>query len=191
MASSFKATHRFAPMSARKARPVADLVRGVSVNDALETLTFNPRRAAPLLTKVIRSAIANAAQSDDGYEARQLFVAEAFVDEGPLKQKRLRYRPGPMGRAMPIRKRTCHISVILGVAEEVEETPRPRRERKPKPEGVGAASEAEKDEAEAGSATATQAEETSSEKAGSKEADEAKKPEGDDAKDKAPKAKDD
>lgn len=114
MADSFRAIHRYAPMSARKARLVADVVRGHGVNQALETLSYTHRRAAPMLTKVIRSAMANAAQ-EGGAEARDLYVQSARVNEGPLKQKRMRWRPGPMGRAMPIAKRTCHIEVILGV----------------------------------------------------------------------------
>lgn len=112
----FRAMHRYAPMSARKARPVIDLVRGMSVNQALETLYHIPRRAAPMISKVISSAVANAGQ-EGGVEASELFVATARVNDGPLKQGRLRWRPAPMGRAMPIRKRTCHIVVELGVAE--------------------------------------------------------------------------
>lgn len=116
----FRAIHRYAPMSARKARPVVDLVRGLSVNEALEELEYIPRRAAPMLRKVIRSAMANAGQ-EGGVQANELYVMSARVNDGPLKQGRLRWRPAPMGRALPIRKRTCHIEVILGV--RVEERP--------------------------------------------------------------------
>ena len=112
----FRAIHRYAPMSSRKARPVAALVRGLGVNEALEELEYVHRRAAPMLSKVIRSAIANAGQVG-GVEASQLFIKTAVVNEGPLKQGRLRWRPAPMGRATPIRKRTCHIEVVLGVNE--------------------------------------------------------------------------
>jgi large subunit ribosomal protein L22 len=120
----FRAIHRFAPMSARKARPVADLVRGLSAQDALDELEFIPRRAAPLLKKVIRSAVANAGQVA-GLELTQLYVASARIDDGPLKQGRLRFRPGPMGRACPIHKRTFHIEVIL-VAKDA-----PTKDRRP------------------------------------------------------------
>ncbi|HMS15450.1 MAG TPA: 50S ribosomal protein L22 [Planctomycetota bacterium] len=112
----FRAIHRFAPMSARKARPVADLVRGLPAQEALNELEFIPRRAAPLLKKVIRSAVANAGQAA-GLAVDQLYVAAARINEGPLKQGRLRFRPGPMGRACPIHKRTCHIEVILAAKE--------------------------------------------------------------------------
>ena len=123
--TEFRAIHRYAPMSARKARSVADLVSGRGVNDALEELRYVPRRAAPMLFKVIRSAMANAAQ-EGGVEAGQLFVKSAIINDGPLKQNRLRWRPGPMGRAMPIHKRTCHIEVVLGVRPTTSR----RRQRK-------------------------------------------------------------
>lgn len=113
--TEFSALHRYAPMSARKARPVIDLVRGLSVNLALEELEYIPRRAAPMVKKVIQSAVANAGQ-EGGVEAGELYVKTARINEGPLKQGRMRWRPAPMGRAMPIRKRTCHIEVTLGVA---------------------------------------------------------------------------
>lgn len=112
----FKAIHRYAPMSASKARPVAKLVCGLSATAALETLEFVPRRAAPMFKKLIRSAIANAGQVG-GVEASQLRVKQLVADVGPLKQGRLRFRPGPRGRACPIRKRSCHLMVVLETAE--------------------------------------------------------------------------
>lgn len=121
----YSAIHRYAPMSASKARTVVDLVRGMGVNQALETLAFIPRRAAPMLSKVIKSAIANAGQVG-GVEAGQLVIKHAVANEGPLKQGRLRWRPGPRGRASPIRKRSCHLVVIL----ESVEAPAPRRARR-------------------------------------------------------------
>lgn len=123
--SEFRAIHRYAPMSARKARPVAALVRGLDVNAAMEELEYVHRRAAPMVLKVLRSAVANAGQVG-GVEAGQLYVKYAFVNEGPLKQGRIRWRPAPMGRAQPIRKRTCHIEVILGV----HDAPKKRRKKK-------------------------------------------------------------
>ena len=124
----FKATHRYAPMTARKARTVMDMVRGMGVDKALETLEYVHRRAAPMISKVIKSAAANAAQVG-GVEARDLFIKTGLVNEGPLKQNRLRWRPGPMGRAMPIRKRSCHIEVVLAASEKAAST-----RRKPAPE---------------------------------------------------------
>ena len=110
----FKASHRYAPMSARKARPVVDMVRGMQVDHALEALTTTHRRASMLLGKVIRSAIANAADRQ-AIESSELFIVRCVANEGPLKQGRLRWRPGAMGRIKPIRKRTSHLEVTLGM----------------------------------------------------------------------------
>ena len=131
MSQTFRAIHRFAPMSARKARPVVDLVRGMDANTAIENLLYVNRRASPMLAKVIKSAVANAAQ-EGGVEAKSLYIAEARVNEGPLKQRRMRWRPGPMGRAMPIRKRTCHIEVTLGVRPESGKRSRRKAATEPK-----------------------------------------------------------
>ncbi|MBK9388489.1 MAG: 50S ribosomal protein L22 [Planctomycetes bacterium] len=108
-----KAIHRYAQIGPRKVRLVVDLIRGTDVNKAFEILRFCPKRAAYFVEKVLRSAVANAAQ-DPEVNVNRLVVRETFVDSGPLLQGRLRFRPGPMGRAHPIRKRTCHIHVVLG-----------------------------------------------------------------------------
>ena len=80
MSTTYRAIHKFAPMSARKARPVVDLVRGLDANSAIEGLLYINRRAAPMLTKVIKSAVANAAQ-EGGVEAKELFVQSARINE--------------------------------------------------------------------------------------------------------------
>jgi large subunit ribosomal protein L22 len=108
-----KAIHRYAQIGPRKVRLVVDLIRGADVNKAFEILRYCPKRAAYFVEKVLRSAVANAAQ-DPEVNVNRLVVRETFVDSGPLLQGRLRFRPGPMGRAHPIRKRTCHIHVVLG-----------------------------------------------------------------------------
>lgn len=125
----FHAILRYAPMSARKARPVVDLVRGLGVNQALEVLDNVPRRAAPMLSKLIRSAIANAGQVG-GVEAKELVVKKVWADVGPMRQGRLRFRPGPRGRACPINKRSCHLEIVLSKAEAKENR---RRQAKPAP----------------------------------------------------------
>jgi large subunit ribosomal protein L22 len=112
MAKTFVASHRTARISPFKARPVMNLVRGKPVQVALELLEFEPRRAAPMIRKVIKSALANAS-SDLDVKLNKLVVVEARVDGGPLLSGRRRFRPGPMGRAMPIRKRTSHLSIKL------------------------------------------------------------------------------
>ena len=108
----FQAKHRYARISARKARPAADLVRGKYVNSALEELLYVHRRASPMIQKVIRSAMANAGQDLD-VDVNRLFVKDLRVDEGPTLK---RWRPRAQGRVYPILKRSSHISVVLAEA---------------------------------------------------------------------------
>jgi large subunit ribosomal protein L22 len=114
MPTTFQASHRYAKTTARKARLVVDLIRGLPVNRALTVLDRSPRRAAVLVGKVVRSAVANAEQ-DAHVDPNRLVVTEARVDEGPLLGGFMRWRPGARGRAMPIRKRTSHIRIKLAV----------------------------------------------------------------------------
>jgi len=113
-AKIFRATHRWARIAPRKARPVAALVRGLAVNDAIAVLETHPRRGAHLLKKVLKSALANASQDLD-VDLNALVVSEARVDMGPLLGGRPRWRPRAMGRATPIRKRTSHL--LIGLTE--------------------------------------------------------------------------
>ncbi len=106
-----------------------DLVRGHGVNEALNTLRFVHRRAAPMIAKVIKSALANAGQDLD-VDVNRLFVADARADDGPLLGGRYRWRPRAMGRVYPIRKRTSHLSIILAEGEEAA-APVIREEREP------------------------------------------------------------
>ncbi len=124
---TFPASHMHARLSPYKARPVIDLVRGKNVNEAIKILEFQPRRAAPMIKKVIESALANASQ-DLEVKLNDLVVATARVDGGPLLNKRKRFMARAMGRAFPIRKRTCHISVVLA-----EGQPKAKRGGKAKP----------------------------------------------------------
>ncbi len=107
---AWQAKHRFARISARKARLVADLIRGRDVQDALNILKFTPHRAAGMVSKVLTSAVANANEAEADVEL--LVVSEARVDEGPTIK---RWRPKDRGRAHPIMKRTSHI--VVGVEE--------------------------------------------------------------------------
>jgi large subunit ribosomal protein L22 len=93
-------------MSARKVRLIADMVRGRDVQDALNVLKFSPNRAAVMISKVLRSAIANASEAEADVE--NLFVSVSRVDEGPVIK---RIRPKDRGRAYEIRKRMCHIVI--------------------------------------------------------------------------------
>ena len=109
----FKASHRYARISARKARLVMDLIRGQNAEKALVRLEYCERRASPMIRKVLESAIANAAQMG-GVESENLVVDRAYVDEGPTMK---RWRPRSMGRAYPRLKRSCHLSVALAAVE--------------------------------------------------------------------------
>lgn len=117
---TFRAVHRGAPMSSRKARLVVDIIRGKSVGEALDLLRNNSRRAAPLLTKVIMSALANA-QLDRDVDHKALHVVDCRADTGPqLKRFKIRAR----GQIFPRLSRYCHLTVVLG-----ERAPKARRRR--------------------------------------------------------------
>ncbi len=98
---------RGAGLSAQKARLVADQIRGKSVEDALDFLTFSTKKGAAVIKKVLESAIANA-EHNEGADVDELKVSTIYVDEG-LTMKRI--RPRAKGRADRILKRTCHITV--------------------------------------------------------------------------------
>jgi large subunit ribosomal protein L22 len=171
----FKASHRYARMGARKARLVVDLIRGRTVNQALDTLDHDNHRAAFYLRKVLASAVANALQNPD-VRASRLVVRRAYVNEGPLLQGRMRWRPGPMGRAMPFRRRTCHIHVEVEDPEvkaaEVEAPPSPAE---------APAEEAPKQKTKKTAAKKTAAKKADDKKADDKKADD-KKEKGDEKK---------
>jgi len=105
---AWTARHKFARISPRKARLVIDLIRGKPVDEAMNILRFTPKRAAVLIDKVLRSAVANADEQEAAVE--RLYVKEARVDEGPIMH---RWRPKDRGRAHPIRKRFSHIVVTV------------------------------------------------------------------------------
>ena len=105
----FYAIHKYARITPRKARYVIDMIRGKSVNSALEILTNVPKRASYFVKKVLSSAVANAKQKEN-VKLNNLVVQEARVHGGPTLK---RFRPGPMGRAMRILKRTSHIEITI------------------------------------------------------------------------------
>jgi large subunit ribosomal protein L22 len=112
-----RAEARHIRVSAQKARLVVDLIRGLPVGDALNTLRAANKRIAPTVEKVVRSAVANAEIRSSDVDVDRLFVSEAYVNEGP-RQKRI--RPAPMGRAYRYQRRTAHI--VVTVADGVETT---------------------------------------------------------------------
>ena len=98
-----------------KVRRVLDLVRGLPVDEARSVLEFTNRRSADTIKKVLDSAVANA-EHNFALDADELFVAEAYADEGPTLK---RWRPRARGRATRIRKRTSHITIVVADEEEV------------------------------------------------------------------------
>lgn len=109
MADKYRAILKNTRISARKARLVADLVRGKPATTAVDLLRLTNRKAAPLISKLIRSAMANAANNAT-VDEEQLVVSEIFVDEGSTLK---RFLPRAQGRATPLRKRSSHITVKL------------------------------------------------------------------------------
>ena len=105
-----KAISKYVRISPRKARLVADLVRGKQVEEALAILKFTPKKAAPLIAKAIKSAVANAEENADVRDVDKLIISEIKIDVGPTWK---RFLPRAYGRATLIRKRTSHITVVL------------------------------------------------------------------------------
>jgi large subunit ribosomal protein L22 len=104
-----RAVAKYVRTAPRKVRLVADIVRGKKVEDALHLLSFTPKAGAKLVSKVIKSAVANAVQKK-GIDVDTLLVKSIFIDGGPSLK---RIRPRPMGRANRVLKRTSHITVVL------------------------------------------------------------------------------
>ena len=117
---TFRASHRGSPVTPRKARYVADLVRGKAVTEALDILKYCPRRAAPLYSKVVMSALANAQQDPDVDHGR-LHVVDIRADDGPTIK---RWTPRSRGQMYPLLLRYSHLTVVLA-----EREPKERRQR--------------------------------------------------------------
>lgn len=111
MATTATASAKFSRIAPRKARMIADLVRGRDAGEAIQLLQFTAKSGAPVLKKLIESAVANARQS--GLDVDALFISKATVDKAPNKFNR-RWRPRAMGRATRITKGVSHIFVELG-----------------------------------------------------------------------------
>src|SRR5918911_1464467 len=147
-AQEARASASFVRISPTKARLVVNLIRGRHVEDARRVLKFTQRGAATPIGKVLESAIANA-EHNRGLPADELVVTRAWIDEGPTLK---RFRPRALGRATRIRKRTCHISIVVGRSEEAlaelperpgtKQTARRVRKTTAGKAGAGAASEA-------------------------------------------------
>ncbi|HJF14693.1 MAG TPA: 50S ribosomal protein L22 [Enteractinococcus helveticum] len=116
-----KAIARYLRVTPMKARRVVDLVRGKQANEALAILKFAQQGAAKPVYKVLASAVSNARDKADreglAFNEDELFVSEAFVDEGPTMK---RYQPRAQGRAFEIKKRTSHVTVVVATDEDQE-----------------------------------------------------------------------
>ena len=104
-----RATLKFARISSRKVKIVADLIRGKDVDEALAIMKFTPKASSEILEKLLKSAIANAENNHD-MKHENLYVAEIFANQGPTLK---RIRPAAKGSAVRIRKRTSHITIVL------------------------------------------------------------------------------
>lgn len=117
---AFRAQHRFARISARKVRPLADMIRGKFADEALDILKYQPERGARMLEKVLQSALGNAQDPDQNkggtVRTEQLIVREARIDGGPMFK---RIKPVARGMAYMIKRRTSHITVELHDIAEV------------------------------------------------------------------------
>ena len=109
-----RAVVRYVRVSASKAREVLDLIRGESYGRAAEILAFSERSVSEVIAKGLDSAVANA-ENNDGIPAEELHVSACYADEGPTLK---RWRPRARGRATPINKRTCHITIIVSRYDE-------------------------------------------------------------------------
>jgi large subunit ribosomal protein L22 len=119
-------TYRYARISAFKAREVTREIQGHSASEALDLLTFSPKKAALLVKKTLKSAIANA-ENNNELRVDTLLVKEAVVGEGPTFK---RFRARARGGASPLRKRTSHIRIVLS-DELVPEAPTKRAKKRP------------------------------------------------------------
>lgn len=126
------AVARYVRVSPYKARQVIQTLRGMSVEAAQRDLGFTQKAAARPILKTLNSAIANAEHNKD-LDADDLFVLEAKVDEGPTLK---RFQPRAMGRAYRIRKRTCHITITVGLPPRDGETPPPAGAATPRTAGA-------------------------------------------------------
>lgn len=109
--TDWRSSYRYAPMSARKARLVTQLIVGRSVQDAMDILKFTRKRAAAMIDKVLRSAVADA--DEQQVDVDNLYVSSARVDDAGIRIGTKRWIPKDRGRAHPIHKKACHIHITL------------------------------------------------------------------------------
>lgn len=126
---------RYVRVTPRKVNQILDLVRGANVESALITLGFSKKHVSKQIEKTVRSAVANAIQEDSRLDVEDLYIKEALVGPGPIMK---RWLPRAQGRATPILKRSCHITIILGAKEHKKKTGRSRPAAQAKAAAAGA-----------------------------------------------------
>jgi len=110
-----RAVARFVRCSPRKANQVLGLIRGKKVEEATDLLNFTPKRVARTINKTLKSAVSNALEKEGNkLELSDLEVRTAIAGDGPTMK---RFRPRAQGRAFPILKRTCHVTIVVGTRE--------------------------------------------------------------------------
>ncbi len=114
MQKEARATLKFARISARKVKIVADLIRGKNIDEALAIVKFTPKASSEIIEKLLKSAIANA-ENNHSLKHENLYVAEIYANQGPTLK---RIRPAAKGSAVRIRKRTSHITIVLKEKED-------------------------------------------------------------------------
>ena len=112
-----RAVNKYIRHSAKKMKPVLDMVRGKQVNSVLNMLAFMPKKSAKLVELTTRSAVSNLLNTEEGANVNpdELVIAEAYANQGPVMK---RIRPRSMGRAYLIRKRTCHLTIVVATPEQ-------------------------------------------------------------------------
>lgn len=112
-----RAVNKYIRHSAKKMKPVLDMVRGKQVNSVLNMLAFMPKKSAKLVELTTRSAVSNLLNTEEGAKVNpdELVIAEAYANQGPVMK---RIRPRSMGRAYLIRKRTCHLTIVVATPEK-------------------------------------------------------------------------
>ncbi|MBW6457637.1 MAG: 50S ribosomal protein L22 [FCB group bacterium] len=112
-----RAVNKYIRHSAKKMKPMLDMVRGKQVDQVLNMLAYMPKKSAKIVELTTRSAVSNLLNTDEGAKinTNELLILEAYVNQGPVMK---RIRPRAMGRAYLIRKRTCHLTIVVGTPAE-------------------------------------------------------------------------
>jgi large subunit ribosomal protein L22 len=132
-----RAINRYIGTSPRKMRLVIDLIRGKSVDEALNILHYSPKHASRVAEKVLRSAVSNLQNKDEAgrLEPGEMIVKEAYVDVGMVMKRVL---PAPMGRAFRVRKRSNHVTIVVAPNKVVRKNAAPKKAKVQKPDSAPA-----------------------------------------------------